>query len=62
MYSYELEYHYRYANFQKDFEVETIEASSLESAKEICLKIRRWTFSVYLVSVNGVKCDKIEKI
>ena len=57
MNEYLFEYWYRYGNFQKEFDQESIISETEEKAREIVKTLKRWiiTGSIKLISINGVK-------
>lgn len=52
MKNYNFKYWFRYGEFEKDFEFVTILAETEQLAKEKVNKIRRWIFSIELLSIN----------
>lgn len=52
---YHFEYWFRHGEFEKDFDHITITAKTEEEARVEVQKIRKWIFSIVLLSTNELK-------
>jgi len=53
--SYFFEYWFRYSGDQKDFEQVTIVAKNYEEARDKVRSMRKWIYSIKLLSINNEK-------
>jgi len=53
--SYFFEYWFRYSGDQKDFEQVTVVAKNYEEARDKVRSMRKWIYSIKLLSINNEK-------